>query len=285
MKYFLRTTFLVALIALTGTFEVYGVMSLSGSGGIDFNGTGTITHMQVPFIVNEVYNVNCIPSPNTNPIIVCREPLDTTLLGNDIVRADQLRVQASLGTTFFSLTFGCSACGTSVVVFVFDMIPISGGSFNTVLRLPNDKAAALQALIDQFGAGSIHIKISLSGGPLTLFSSVRAVDMDIKPGSSPNTMNLRSRGVTPIALLTTPDFDATTIDIASLRFGATGTEVAAMRGVFEDVDGDGDIDLLVFFRGQDTGIDCDTLFTYISGSTLTGDSIAGTDSVAIVACH
>jgi len=186
---------------------------------------------------------------------------------------------------FFSLRFGCSACSTSVFVPIFEMIVVPGGPFNPVLRLPDDKAAALQSLIDQHGAGSIHISVSLSSGLVFLFSSVRAVDMDIKPGNSPNTMNLRSRGVIPIALLSTPGFDATTIDVDSLRFGATGTEVAAVRGVFEDVDDDGDIDLLVFFRGQDTGIDCETLFTYISGSTLTGESIAGTDSVAVVACH
>lgn len=281
MKYLLRTTFLVALIVLTGAFEAYGAMSLSGSGGIDFNGTGTITHMQVPFIVNEVYNVNCVDSPNTNPIIRCKDPLDTSLLGNDIVRAEHFRLHVSINTGFFSIRFGCSTCGTSVFPHLDELIFLGGG----VAKLSDARTAELQALIDQHGASAIHMSVSISSGSLDIFSSVRAVDMDIKPGNSPNALNLRSRGVIPIALLSTPGFDATTIDVASLRFGSTGTEVAAVRGVFEDVDDDGDIDLLVFFRGQDTGIDCDTLFTYISGATLTGESIAGTDSVAVVACH
>ena len=36
-------------------------------------------------------------------------------------------------------------------------------------------------------------------------------------------------------------------------------------------DDDGDNDLLVFFRNTDTDIDCETLFAYISGVTVTGD--------------
>ncbi len=38
-------------------------------------------------------------------------------------------------------------------------------------------------------------------------------------------------------------------------------------------------------RSQDTTVDCETLFSYIRGMTMTGVSIAGTDSVAMVVCH
>lgn len=281
MNYLPRATFILGLIILTFSIDVHGAMSLSGSGGIDFNGTGTITHMQFPFTVNDVYGSSCVPSPNTNPIIRCNQPLDTSLLGNDIVRAEHLRLQISSNTGFFLMRFGCSTCGTPMVLFLDQLVFLSGG----IAKLSDAQAAALQAIIDQHGAGAVHIGVSISGGPLNIFSSVRAVHTDIKPGNSPNTLNLRSRGVIPIALLTTPNFDATLIDVDSLRFGATGHEVAAVRAVQDDVDGDGDIDLLVFFRSQDTDIDCDTLFTYISGKTLAGAPIAGTDSVAVVACH
>ena len=97
--------------------------------------------------------------------------------------------------------------------------------------------------------------------------------------------NARSRGVIPVAILTTEDFDATSLDVTSLRFGITGEEAAAVRAVLDDVDNDGDIDLVAFFHSPDTGIDCDTLFTYLSGTTLTGLDIAAIDSVNIVGCH
>jgi hypothetical protein len=50
------------------------------------------------------------------------------------------------------------------------------------------------------------------------------VEINIKPGSDPNAVNCGSE-VVPVAVLTTSDFDATTVDPASLRFGAPQTVV------------------------------------------------------------
>jgi hypothetical protein len=152
-------------------------------------------------------------------------------------------------------------------------------------RLSDQMIQALQALIDQHGASSVYMSIALQGGSVAVTSSVQAVSIDIKPGDVPNTLNRRSRGVIPIAILTTEQFDATSLDVTSLRFGATGGEIGAVRAVFEDVDDDGDTDLVVFFHSTDTGIDCDTLFAYLSGATSIGVDIAGTDSVNIAGCH
>jgi len=41
---------------------------------------------------------------------------------------------------------------------------------------------------------------------------VSSVDIDIKPGSDQNTINLRSKGVIPVAILSSEDFDATNVD-------------------------------------------------------------------------
>ena len=53
--------------------------------------------------------------------------------------------------------------------------------------------------------------------------------MDIKPDDVPNTLNLRSKGVINVVILTTERFDATWIDVISLRFGATGEESGAVH--------------------------------------------------------
>jgi hypothetical protein len=34
------------------------------------------------------------------------------------------------------------------------------------------------------------------------------VEIDIKPGSNPNSINLSSKGLIPVAVITSPDFDA-----------------------------------------------------------------------------
>jgi len=57
------------------------------------------------------------------------------------------------------------------------------------------------------------------------------VAVDIKPGSCPNPLNLKSRGVLPVAILGSEDFNVNTIDIASIRLAG----VAPVRSSFEDV--------------------------------------------------
>lgn len=57
------------------------------------------------------------------------------------------------------------------------------------------------------------------------------VSLDIKPGSCPNPLNVTSRGVLPVAILGTEDFDVATIDPASIRL----VGVAPLRSNVEDV--------------------------------------------------
>ena len=61
------------------------------------------------------------------------------------------------------------------------------------------------------------------------------VAVDIKPGSCPNPFNLKSRGVLPVAILGTAEFDVTTIDRASIRLKIGSQEVATIRSSTEDV--------------------------------------------------
>ena len=57
------------------------------------------------------------------------------------------------------------------------------------------------------------------------------VDIDIKPGSCPNPLNVKSKGVLTAAILGSEDFDVNTIDIASVRLEG----VAPIRSSSEDV--------------------------------------------------
>ncbi|NIM99337.1 MAG: hypothetical protein GTO24_15060 [candidate division Zixibacteria bacterium] len=57
------------------------------------------------------------------------------------------------------------------------------------------------------------------------------VFVDIKPGSCPNPLNVRSKGVLPVAVLGNEDFDVTTIDPAGVRLEG----VAPIRWSYEDV--------------------------------------------------
>ena len=75
---------------------------------------------------------------------------------------------------------------------------------------------------------------------------IQPVTVDVKPGTSRNTVNVKSQGVIPVAMLTTQDFNATTVDAATVRLEG----VAADHFALEDVDQDGDLDLVLRFRTQ-----------------------------------
>ncbi len=118
--------------------------------------------------------------------------------------------------------------------------------------------------------------------------SVVVVDIDIKPGSDPNSINCNNENESiAVAILTTDDFDATTVDHTTVTFeGASETHVDKKTGApkrhEEDVDGDGDTDLVLHFRLGDTDLDCESTEGTLTGETFDGQAIEGTDAVRMI---
>jgi hypothetical protein len=111
------------------------------------------------------------------------------------------------------------------------------------------------------------------------------VSIDIKPATFPNTINTRSKGKIPVAILTTDSFDATAVDPTTVLFGAAGTEVGPVQSALEDVDGDGDTDMVLHFVTQDTGITCETASASLTGALFSGVTIKGSDSIETKSCN
>jgi hypothetical protein len=110
------------------------------------------------------------------------------------------------------------------------------------------------------------------------------VAIDIKPGSTPNSINPTSQGVVPVAILTTNTFDATTVDRGSVRFGHTGVEAAPVHSAVEDVNADGRADVILQFDMQSTGIACGDTSALLAGKTSSGGAIKGADSIRTIGC-
>jgi hypothetical protein len=114
------------------------------------------------------------------------------------------------------------------------------------------------------------------------------VDVDIKPGSDPNSINPRSNGNVPVAILGGATFDVTSIDATTLTFGPSGaspthdlTDPLTLADHFEDVNGDGFLDLVSHYRQKETGLASGDTEACISGATLSGTAIEGCDAVYV----
>jgi hypothetical protein len=109
------------------------------------------------------------------------------------------------------------------------------------------------------------------------------VQIDIKPGGTPNAINPHDQGVVPVAILSSSIFDATSVDPASVRFGPA-LAAPTDGGHVQDVNNDGLPDLLFQFPTPATGIVCGDTSETLTGKTLTGTPILGSDSVVTVSC-
>ena len=133
-----------------------------------------------------------------------------------------------------------------------------------------------------------------------IYSSWLKVSIDIKPGGCPNPLNVKDKGVLPVAICGTEDFDVWTIDTASIRL----EDVAPVRSSYEDVatpmpDGaevcecttegsDGYLDLVLKFNVQDIVAtlgeveDGDEFELTLMGELADGTPIQGKDCIVVI---
>lgn len=118
----------------------------------------------------------------------------------------------------------------------------------------------------------------LTGVCLSPVLPVIEVAIEIKPES----INPRSRGVIKVVILSDSSFDATEIDPATIRFGAGGARVE--RSSFEDADSDGDLDLVLKIRTEQTGIRCGDRSVSLEAETFGGSRVVGEEPIRTVGC-
>ncbi len=117
---------------------------------------------------------------------------------------------------------------------------------------------------------------------------IHIVSVDIKPGSDPNSINVNSKGLLPVAIFGSPDFDVTQIDTETVDFDILDVNgsTLATRCNIEDVDSDGIDDMVCFFKIKDITHKCTAEFVVgqIQGQLLDGTTFRGLDDVRWVNC-
>ena len=134
-----------------------------------------------------------------------------------------------------------------------------------------------------------NVRVLAAGSVLILSSVLTAqtplhVSIDVKPGDTPTVIETDRQGMIPVAILTTPQFNAANVEPTTVRFGPTGTEAEVFRAMLDDVDQDGDLDRLLLFRLQDVGVSCTTTGdaeVLLKGKTTDGRAFEGSEKVKV----
>jgi len=98
--------------------------------------------------------------------------------------------------------------------------------------------------------------------------------------------------VIPVAILGSDTFDVADINVTSLTFGPDSaspahnlTDSFTHDDHLQDVNLDGYMDLVTHYRTRETGIACGEGTTSLTGETLDGQPMAGSDSISTVGCR
>jgi hypothetical protein len=227
--------------------------------------------------------LNDVAALSTAGTGTCQVVADVTQIANQITSA--------IGTTLISL---------EIQVDGGPFTPIPAGDIDIALPANGTfapKTANYSTPVNDLGPGSHTICVRATGsdaggtGIVTdckTIGLIVEVEIDIKPGSDPNSINCNNPNeVITVAILTTDDFDATTVDHTTVTFeGASETHTHPKTGEplrhEEDVDGDGDIDLVFHFLQGDTDLTCESEEGVLMGETFDGDPVQGTDAVRMI---
>lgn len=119
---------------------------------------------------------------------------------------------------------------------------------------------------------------NLSGGGQLIPLSLPPLDIEVKPGNDLNRINLKSKGVVSVAVLTTDHFDALDVEPWTVLFA--GAE--PRQWTIEDIDGDDDLDLLFHIETEQLNLDENSRNAVLTCENYDGIPMQGADRVDIV---
>lgn len=109
------------------------------------------------------------------------------------------------------------------------------------------------------------------------------LDIDIKPGSDPNSINIGSNEVISVAVFGSSSFNVKDIDADTVTFGPDNAmEIHKSQIHYEYVNDDEYLDAVFHFQQADTGISADDEYAVLNCETDDGESLSGCDEVKVI---
>ena len=108
--------------------------------------------------------------------------------------------------------------------------------------------------------------------------TMQIISIDVKPGNAdPSPVNPSAKGVIPVAILGSADFNVKEVDVASLTFGHTGDEktLRSCQKNTQDFNKDGFQDLLCHFENGTAGFSEEDLMGTAKGKKIGGKDFRG----------
>jgi uncharacterized delta-60 repeat protein len=275
-----------------------------GSGGIVTTNFGFSSAFGGALVIQSDGKIVAAGRAGTDFLVVrynANGSVDTSFGSGGVVTTD-------FGGVIFDAAFGVALQSNGKIVAAGSLFNSFGSSADFALARYNPNGSLDASfgsggkVTTDFGGFDVAFGVALQadgkivaagqGGPGSDFALARyegdtaviKVSVDIEPGESPNAINTSSNGTTPVAILSSATFNAPSqVDTRSLRFGRTGTEASlAFCSSPEDVNGDGRLDVVCHFTTNKEGFQPGDSQGVLTGQTVAGTPISGTDSVVIV---
>lgn len=292
---------LIMLILVVGL-----LMASSVHGDTTYSTSSTITNVKVFINGIEATNVETIPgtpgTPGVTKVATVINVGDIITLGDTVKVTCQVSASATISDTDNSsraMVDGSITCGswTGTPSWIMQDEADPGETASKSYNNTNVYREGTPTLAGSYKAtinsnaraiiGSAEVDwVYVTTEVYFTVVDVIQVEIDIKPGSDPNPINPGSNGLIPVAILTTNDFDAANVDPGTVTLAGADVAVRGksekLMAHLEDVDGDGDIDLLLQVDTQSEDALWEEGEVFLEGFTYDDTPILGSDYVVIV---
>lgn len=282
-------------------FTGYGVGSRDLAAGGEYDMEFTVSEESVP--ANSADLAVAKACEHDGEVALAGEPFTCTVtvtnagpgLPQGVTVADTLSTLVpasgySIDTATFVVELGdesgatqnCTITPPNAISCDIDSVPVGGSatvSMQVTPTQPGDFANSAVVSSDTSDPNSANDSASAT------VKVYLPVTLDVRPGATPNSVNITAGGSTSVAILTTPDFNPFALNVSTLCFGdaeePTQRDCSETHGIGHstDVDKDRDKDLVLHYEVAQVGIDLTDTTACIIGTTTSGIGVYGCDSV------